>query len=119
VLRRIFGLKRDEIIAGWRKLHNELHILYSLPNIIRMIKTRRIRQAGHAACMGKKRNAYTVLVGQAEGKRPLRRYRSRWEDNIKISHREIEWGSTDWIDQALDRDQSRALVNTVMNLRVP
>jgi hypothetical protein len=119
VLRRIFGLKRDEIIAGWRKLHNELHNLYSLPNIIRMIKSRRMRQAGHVACMGEKRNAYRVLVGNVEGKRPLRRYRSRWEDNIKISHREVEWGSMDWIDQALDRDQWRALVNTVMNLQVP
>jgi hypothetical protein len=74
VLRRIFGRKRDEVIRGWRKLHNEeLHNLYSLPSIIRMIKSRRMRWAGHVICMEEKRNAYRILVGKSEGKRPLGR----------------------------------------------
>jgi hypothetical protein len=83
VLRRIFGLKRDVIIGGWRKLHNEgLHYLYFSPNIIRMMKSRRLRWIGHVACMGEKRNACRVLVGNVEGNRPLGRPRRRWEDNI-------------------------------------
>jgi hypothetical protein len=73
LLRRIFGPKRDEMVGGWRKLHNELHNVYCLPNIIRMSKSRRKRWAGHAACMGEKRNAYKILVGMPEGKRPLGR----------------------------------------------
>jgi hypothetical protein len=78
VLRRIFGLKKDEIIGGWRKLHNEeLHNLYSLPNVIRMIKSRRTRWAGHVACIGEKRNAYRIMVGKPEGKRPLERPKCR------------------------------------------
>jgi hypothetical protein len=100
VLRRIFGPKRDEVTGGWRKLHNEeLHRpnLYSSPSIIRMIKSRRIRWAGHVARMGAKRNAYRILVGNPEGKRPLRRPRRRWVDNIKIDLGEIGWGGGDWI----------------------
>jgi hypothetical protein len=92
--------------------------LYSLPIII-MIKLRRMRWAGHVACMGEKRNACRILVGKLEGKRPLGRPRRRWEDNIRMDLREIGWGGMDWIHLAQDRDQCRALVNTVMNLQVP
>jgi hypothetical protein len=98
------------------KLHTEeLHNLYSSPNIIRMIKPRRMRWAGHVARMGEKRNAYRILVGKPEGRRPLGRPRRRWVDNIKIDLREIGWNGVDWIDLAQDRDHWRALVNTVMN----
>jgi hypothetical protein len=85
VLRRIFGLKRDEVTGDWRKLHNEkLHNLYSSLNIIRMIKSRRMRWARHVARIEEKRNSYRILVGKPEGKRPLGRPRRRWVDNIKI-----------------------------------
>jgi hypothetical protein len=85
VLRRIFGLKRDDIIGGWRKLHNEeLHNLYSSPDIIRRIKSRRMRWAGHVACMGEKRNAYRVLVGKPGRMRPVGRPRHRWEDKCAL-----------------------------------
>jgi hypothetical protein len=118
VLRRIFGPKRDEVTGEWRKLHNEeLHNLYSSPN--RMIKSRRMRRAAHVAHMGEKRNAYRILVGKLEGRRPLGRPRRRWVDNIKIDLRETGWDGVDWVDLAQDRDQWRALVNTVMNLGVP
>jgi hypothetical protein len=83
-----------------------------------MIKARRMRWAGHVARMGEKRNAYRILVGKPAGKRPLGRPRRRWVDNIKMDLREIGWDRMDWIDLAQDRDQWRALVNTVMNLRV-
>jgi hypothetical protein len=84
VLRRIFGPKRDEVTEGWRKLHNEeLHNLYSSPSIIRMIKSRRMRWAGHVARMGEKKNAYRILVGNPEGKRPLGRPSHRWVNNIR------------------------------------
>jgi hypothetical protein len=120
VLRRIFGPKRDEVTGDWRKLHNEeLHSLYSSPSRIRMIKSTRMRWAGHVARMGEMRNAYRILVGKPEGKRPLGRPRRRWVNNIKMERREIGWDGMDWIDLAQDRDQWRALVNTVMNLRVP
>jgi hypothetical protein len=105
VLKIIIGLKRDEVIGGWRKLHNEeLHNLYGSPSIITIIKSRRMRWAGHVARMGEKRNAYRILVGKPEGKRPLGRPRLRWEDNIIMDLREIGWGSMDWIDLAQDRD---------------
>jgi hypothetical protein len=103
----------------WRKLHNEeLHILYSSLNIIRMIKSRRMRWAGHVAQMGEKQNAYRILVEKIEGKRLLGRPRRRWVDNIKIDVIQIVWDDVDWIDLAQDRVQWRALVNTVMNIRV-
>ncbi|KAJ4448532.1 hypothetical protein ANN_10550 [Periplaneta americana] len=90
VLRKIFGVKRDEVTEEWRKLHNaELHALYTSPDIIRNIKSRRLRWAGHVARMGESRNAYRVLVGRPEGKRPLGRPRRRWEDNIKMDLREV------------------------------
>jgi hypothetical protein len=118
VLRRIFGPKRD-VTGDWRKLHNEeLHNLYSSPNIIRMIKSRRVRRAGHVARMGETKNAYRILMGKLEGKRQLGRPRRRWLDNIKMNLREIGWGGMDWIELAQDRDQWKDLVNTVMNLRV-
>jgi hypothetical protein len=92
-LRRIFGPKRDEVKGEWRKLHNgELHNFYSSPDIIRQIKSRRMRWAGHVAHMGEGRNVSRVLVGKPEGKRPLRRPRCRWEDGIKKELREIGWG---------------------------
>jgi hypothetical protein len=92
----IFGPKRDEVTREWRKLHNkELHNLYTSPNIIRMIKSRRMRWAGHVARMREKRNAYNVLVGKLEGKRPLGRPRSKWMNNIKIDLREIGWYGLD------------------------
>ncbi|KAJ4449368.1 hypothetical protein ANN_00766 [Periplaneta americana] len=106
VLRKIFGAKRDEVTGEWRKLHNtELHALYSSPDIIRNIKSRRLRWAEHVARMGESRNAYRVLVGRLEGKRPLRRPRRRWEDNIKMDLREVEYDDRDWINLAQDRDR--------------
>jgi hypothetical protein len=120
VLRRIFGPKRDEVTEGSRKLHNEeLHNLYSSPSIIRMIKSKRMRWAGNVAGMGERKNAYRVLAGKPEGRRPLGRLRRRWVDSIKMDLREIGWDGMNWLDLAEDRDQRRALVNTVMNLRVP
>jgi hypothetical protein len=105
VLRRIFGPKSDEETGGWRKLHNEeLHNLYSSPSTIRMIKSRWMRWAGYAARIGKKKNAYRMLVGKSEGKRPLGRPRHRWMENIIMNLREIGWDGMDWIDVAQDRD---------------
>ncbi|KAJ4447908.1 hypothetical protein ANN_09917 [Periplaneta americana] len=119
VLRKVFGAERDEVRGEWRKLHNaELHALYS-PDIIRNIKSRRLRWAGHVARMGESRNAYRVLVGRPEGKRPLGRPRCRWEDNIKMDLREVGYDFRDWINLAQDRDQWRAYVRAAMNLRVP
>ncbi|KAJ4426321.1 hypothetical protein ANN_27135 [Periplaneta americana] len=118
VLRKIFGAKRDEVTGEWRKLHNtELHALYSSPDIIRNIKSRRLRWAGHVARMGEFRNAYRVLVGRPEGKRPLGRPRRRREDNIKIDSREVGYDDRDWINLAQNRDQWRAYVMAAMNLR--
>jgi hypothetical protein len=97
----------------------ELHNLYFSPNIIRMIKSRRMRWAGHVARIGEARHAYRILLVKPEGKRPLGRPRRRWVDKIKMGLREIGWDGVDWIDLAQDRDLWRALVNTVMNLRVP
>jgi hypothetical protein len=118
-LRRIFGPKEDEVIGGWRKLHNEkLHKLDCSPSIIRIIKSRRMRWAGQVARMGEKRTAYRILVGKPEGKRPLGRPRCRWEDNIRMDLRGMGWGSIDCINLAQVRDKWRAFVNTVMNIRV-
>jgi hypothetical protein len=94
VLRRIFGPKRDGVTGEWRRLHNEeLNDLYSSPNIIWLIKSRRMRWAGHVARMGEGRVAYRVLVGRPEGRRPLGRPRCRWEDNIKMDLQEVGWGA--------------------------
>jgi hypothetical protein len=120
VLRRIFGPKLDEVTGEWRRLHNkELYAPYSSTNIIRVIKSRRLRSAGHVARIGQRRGAYRALVGKPEGRRPLGRPRHRWEDNIKMDRREVGWGGMDWINLAQDRDRWRALVNAVMNLWVP
>jgi hypothetical protein len=120
VRRRIFGPKRDEVTGGWGKLHNEeLHGLYSSPGIVRVIKARRIRWAGHVARMGEVRGAYNILVGKPEWRRPLARPRRRWEDNIKMDLGEIGLEDVNWIHLAQDRDRWRNLVNTVISLRVP
>jgi hypothetical protein len=120
VLRKIFGSKRDEVTGEWRKLHNEeLRDLYSSLNIIRIIKSRRMRWAGHVARMGEKRNAYRLLVGKPEGKRPLGRLRRRWVYNIRMDLGVVEWGDVDWIGLDKDRNRWRAVVNSVLNLRVP
>jgi hypothetical protein len=120
VLRRIFGPKRDEVTGNWRKLHNEkLHNLHSSPSIIRMVKSRKMRWAGHVARMGERKNAYRILVGEPERRRPLGRPRRRWVDNIKMDLREIGWDGIDRTDLAQDRNQWRALLSTVMNLRFP
>jgi hypothetical protein len=119
VLRRIFGPKRDEVTGEWKRLHSgELRNLYSSPDIIRQIQSRRMRLAGHVAHMGEGRNMYRVLVGKPKGKRPLGRPRHRWEDGIKMDLTEIGWGGVAWIHLAEDRDLWRAVVNAVMNLRV-
>jgi hypothetical protein len=119
VLRKIFGPKRDEETGEWRKLHNEeLHNLYSSPDIIRQVKSRRMRRAGHVARMGEERKVYKVLVGKPEGKRPLGRPRRRWENGIRMDLREIGLEGVDWIRLAQDRNRWRAVVSTVMNLRV-
>jgi hypothetical protein len=116
----IITTSRDFNYGSWRKLHNdELHDLYSLPNIIRMIKSRRMRWAGHVACMGEGTGVYRILVGRPEGKRPLGRPKHRWEDNIKMDLREIGINGANWIQVAQDRVQWQAFVNTVMNLQVP
>jgi hypothetical protein len=98
VLRRIFGPKRDEVTGGWRKLHNEeLRDLYSSPCIIRIMKARRMRWAGHVARMGEKRIAYRLFLGKPQGKRPLGRRRRRWVDNIRMDLAEVGWGDVDWL----------------------
>ena len=115
VLSRIFGPRRDEVIGEWRKLHNEeLNNLYSSPNIVRVIKSRRMRWAGHVARMGEE-VVYRVLVGKPEGKRP----RGRTQDNIKMDLQEVRCWGMDWTELAQDRDRWWALLNEVMNFRVP
>jgi hypothetical protein len=115
-LRGIFGPKREEVVRDWRRLHNEeLRKFYVSRNII----SDKIRDDEVGSTHGRMRNVYNILVGKPEGKRPLGRPWDRWEDNIRIDLREVELQSVDWMYLAQDRDQWRALVNTVMNLRVP
>jgi hypothetical protein len=104
IVRRIFGSKRDEVTGEWRKLHiEELHILYSSLDIIKQIKSRRMRWAGHVALMREERKLYKVLVGKPEGKRPLVRPMRRWEDGIRIDLREIGYDDVEWVQLAQDR----------------
>ena len=116
VLRRIFGPRRDEVTGEWRRLHNEE---YFSPNIVRVIKSRRMRWAGHVARIGEERGVYRVLLGKPEGRRPLGRPRRRRVDNIRMDLQEVGCGCVDWIGLAQDRDRWRTLVSAVMNLRVP
>jgi hypothetical protein len=119
MLKKIFGPKREED-GSWRKLHNdELHSLYSSHNIVRVIKSIRMRWAGRVARMEEGKDVYRVLVGRPEDKRPLRRPRRRWEDNIKMDLRNIRIDGANWIRLAQDRARWRAFVNTVMNLPFP
>ena len=119
VLRKIFGPKRDKVTRKWRILHNEeIDVLYSSLNTVRVIKSRRVRWAEHVVCMGERRGVYRVFVGKPEGKRPLGRPRSRWEDNIKMDLQEVGGGGMDWIKLAENRDRWQALVNVAVKLRV-
>ena len=120
VLRRIFGPRREEVTGEWRRLYNEeLNDLYSSPNIVWVIKSRRMRWAGHVAHMGEERGVYRVLVGKPEGRKPLGRPTRRWVDNIRMDLQEVGCGYMDWIGLAQDRDRWRTLVSAVMNFRVP
>jgi hypothetical protein len=116
---RVFGPKREEVTGEWRKLHNEeLYDLYCSPNIIRVVKSRKMRWAWHVARMGERTGVYRILVGKPERKRPLGRRRLRWEDNIKIDLQEVGCRGMDCIGVSQDRDRWLAVVNAVMNRRV-
>jgi len=118
-LRRLFGPTRDEVTGKWRRLYNEeLNDLYSSPNIVRVIKSRRMRWAGHVARIVEEKGVYRVLVGKPEGRSPLERPRRRWVDNIRMDLQDVGCGYMDWIGLAQDRDRWRKLVSAVMNLQV-
>ena len=119
ILRRIFGPKKDANGEG-RRLHNEeLHSVYHSPNIVKVIKSRRLRCAGHVSRMEDGRCDFKMLTSSSTGKRPLGRPRHRWEDNIKMDLKKIVINTRNWIDSAQDRDYWRAIVNAALNLRVP
>jgi len=112
--------RRDEVTGEWRRLHNdELNDLYSSPNIVWVIKSRRMRWAGHVARMGEEKGVYRVLMGKPEGRRPVGRPRRRWVNNIRMALQEVRCGYMDWIGPAQDRDRWRTLVSAVLILRVP
>jgi hypothetical protein len=112
VLWRMFGPNWEEVVEGWSIMDKVgRHNLYTSPNISRVIKSRRIRWAGHVALMGAMRNIYSILVGKLEGESPFGRPRRRWEDNITMDLKETGWECVDWIHLVLDKDQWRALVN--------
>ena len=120
ILQRRIKEEYSDPVGEWRKLRNEeLSDLYSLPSIVRVVKSRRMRWAGHVARMGEDRGVHRVLVGKPEGKRPLGRPRRRWEDNIKMDLQEVGEGCGDWMELAQNRDGWRSLVGTVRNFRVP
>ena len=120
LLKYYFGPQRDELRREWRKLHSEgLSDLYCSHNIVRVIKSRKMRWVGHVARILERRGVYRVLVGKPEGQRPLERPRRGWGDNIKMDLQDIKCGGVEWIELAQDRDRWRALVSTVMNIRVP
>ena len=119
VSRRIFGPRRNVVTEEWRRLHSEeLNDLYSSPNIVPVIKSRRMRWAGHVARMDEERGVYGVLVGKPEGRRPLGRPRRMWV-YIRMDLQEVGCGYMNWIGLAQDRDRWRRLVSAIMNLRVP
>ena len=119
IMRRIFGLNRDEN-GECRRLHNdEVHSLYRSPNIVRAFKSRGLRWAGHVARMEEGRSAFKILTGKPTGKRLLGSPRRRWEDNIRMDLEEIGISAGNWVDSAQDRNYWRALVNASLNLRVP
>ena len=120
VLRRIFGPNSDKGTVEWRKIHNEeLNEMCSSLSIVQVIKLRRMRWAGHVACMGESGGVYKVLVGKPGGKRPLGRPRLRWEDNIKMDLQEVECEGMNWISVAQEWDRWQTFVNVLMNIQVP
>jgi hypothetical protein len=117
---RIFGPKRNKVTREWRRLHTgKLKGLYSSPNIVSVIKLRRMTWSGHIVCMGKRRGVYRILVGKPEGKKPLIRSRHRQEDTFKNDLQEVGCGGIGLDQSGAGRDRWQALVNVVMNLRVP
>ena len=120
VLRRIFGPRRDEVKGEWRRLHNEeLNDLYCSSNIVRVIKSKRMRWVGRVARMGEERGCIGSCWGIRREGNPLGRPRRRWVDNIRMDLQEVGCDYMDWIGLAQDRDRWRTLVSAVMNLRVP
>jgi hypothetical protein len=118
--RRIFGPKRKEVAGGWRRVHNEEpYYLYCSPNIIRVITSRTMTWTEHVARLGEMRIEYKILAGKPEGKRPIGTSRHTWGNNVRMNLREMGWENVDWTQLAQDGYQWWALVNTVMNLRVP
>ena len=119
VLRRIFGPRKDEVTREWRRLHKEeLNYLYSSPNSVWVIKSRRMGWAGHVARVDAGEGVYRVLVGKPEGRRPLGRPKRRWVDNIRMDFQEVGCGYMDWIGLVQDSDRWRSLVSAVVNIRV-